>query len=377
MEILITVGIFPPDIGGPASFVPKISKYIKDNYNYDPEIICLSEKENLDKSSDFYVHRINRNLPIVIRWIKTVFKIYKIGKKKDLIFVNGLGTEVSIANILLKKKIVRKIVGDPVWERLYNKKIIEDNFDKFQTKNYGPYIKLQKSIRNWSIKNTDIVITPSEHLKNFIKKTGYKKNIEVIENGVYINDEKFTPFLSNNLNMIVVSRLVVQKNIDLVIKSVSEIRNININLNIVGEGSELNTLKKLVKKLKKEKNIKFLGKLDTNKISKELTKNDLFIQASNYEGLPHSLLEAINKGIPVISSDSGGCGKLLGNGKRGYIISHPITVTKILDTITEVYENKNEAVNKSLKAKNYLISNHNFETQASKYFQIFKNLISK
>ena len=26
MDILITVGIFPPDIGGPASFVPKISK---------------------------------------------------------------------------------------------------------------------------------------------------------------------------------------------------------------------------------------------------------------------------------------------------------------------------------------------------------------
>ena len=28
MDILITVGIFPPDIGGPASFVPKIAKYL-------------------------------------------------------------------------------------------------------------------------------------------------------------------------------------------------------------------------------------------------------------------------------------------------------------------------------------------------------------
>ena len=29
MDILITVGIFPPDIGGPASFVPKIAKKLK------------------------------------------------------------------------------------------------------------------------------------------------------------------------------------------------------------------------------------------------------------------------------------------------------------------------------------------------------------
>jgi hypothetical protein len=28
MNILITVGIFPPDIGGPASFVPKISEFL-------------------------------------------------------------------------------------------------------------------------------------------------------------------------------------------------------------------------------------------------------------------------------------------------------------------------------------------------------------
>ena len=41
MDILITVGIFPPDIGGPASFVPKISKYLI-NKGHNIKIICLS-----------------------------------------------------------------------------------------------------------------------------------------------------------------------------------------------------------------------------------------------------------------------------------------------------------------------------------------------
>ena len=34
MKILITVGIYPPDIGGPASFVPKIANLLSQN-NYE------------------------------------------------------------------------------------------------------------------------------------------------------------------------------------------------------------------------------------------------------------------------------------------------------------------------------------------------------
>ena len=42
MKILITVGIYPPDIGGPASFVPKIANLLSQN-NYEVTVICLSD----------------------------------------------------------------------------------------------------------------------------------------------------------------------------------------------------------------------------------------------------------------------------------------------------------------------------------------------
>jgi hypothetical protein len=53
-------------------------------------------------------------------------------RKSDILFVNGLGVEAAIANLYLRKKIVRKIVGDPVWERFYNKKRTSETFDDFQ-----------------------------------------------------------------------------------------------------------------------------------------------------------------------------------------------------------------------------------------------------
>ena len=189
MKILVTVGIFPPDIGGPATFVPEIVNHLQNEHNYEIDILTLSDNQNLNIKNKFSVSKINRNLPLPYRWFKTILKIYKLAKDKDLIFVNGLGTETTIANIFLKKKIIRKIVGDPVWERAYSKAKISESFDEFQVKNYGFSISLQKKVRNFSIKNSDIVITPSQHLKNFILNLGFKNKIETINNGVTIPEE--------------------------------------------------------------------------------------------------------------------------------------------------------------------------------------------
>ena len=44
MKVLITVGIFPPDIGGPASFVPKIANILTEN-GYEVIVVCLSDEK--------------------------------------------------------------------------------------------------------------------------------------------------------------------------------------------------------------------------------------------------------------------------------------------------------------------------------------------
>ena len=48
MKILVTVGIFPPDIGGPATFVPEIVNYLQNEHNYEIDILTLSDSQNLN-----------------------------------------------------------------------------------------------------------------------------------------------------------------------------------------------------------------------------------------------------------------------------------------------------------------------------------------
>ena len=369
----MTVGIFPPDIGGPATFVPKIAKYFQDELNYEIEILTLSDNKNSNINDDFSVKRIDRNLPIIYRWLKTIFTIYKLGKNKDLIFVNGLGTETTIANIFLKKKIIRKIVGDPVWERAYSKAKISESFDEFQVKNYGFSISLQKKVRSFSIKKSDIVVTPSQHLKNFILNLGFKNKIEIINNGVFIPEENTNIFTNDQINITIVSRLVSHKNIKKIIRAISDLNNPLIYLNIIGDGPELNQLQKISLESNNKDNIIFHGKLNRDDINHIFLKSDIYIQASNYEGLPHSLLEAMSYGIPVLCTPVGECKEILGNEDRGYILDLPVSKNNIKSKISEIIGEKDIANKKGERGKDFINEKYNLTNS----FNLYKNLFTR
>ena len=376
MNILITVGIFPPDIGGPASFVPKIANHLI-NMDNEVKIICLADEENLLLEDELDVLRIRRSTYLPRRWFKTISLIIKHGRKSDILFVNGLGVEAAIANLYLRKKIVRKIVGDPVWERFYNKKRTFETFDDFQNLKQNLNVRIQKLIRNWSISSSEVVITPSDHLKEFINRINPKTEVLKINNGIEITEFKRSKAPLHEFNILINSRLVVQKNIHLVIEAMDSIKNLDINLKIIGEGGEFASLEELITNLKIQNRVKMIGKVENNLISEYLKTSNLFIQASDYEGLPHSILEAINYEVPILSTEVGGCKDLLDNGDRGFIISSPQNKQQIAEKIDYIYENYDTALTKAVAAKKYIKNKYNFSTQAKKYTEVFEKIMKE
>jgi glycosyltransferase involved in cell wall biosynthesis len=371
MNILITVGIFPPDIGGPASFVPKISNFLVEN-GHNVKIICLSEVGNNHIEDNLDVIRIRRSNSLPIRWLKTIYQIVKNGRNSDLIFVNGLGVESAIAALMLKKKLIRKIVGDPVWERAYNQKKTSESFDEFQNNKHSFLIEVQKLLRNWSVNSAEVVITPSDHLKNFVSELGFNNEILKINNGVDITDIKRTNVHKADINLLIISRLVIQKNINIVIEAMELLDNKNVKLSIIGEGGEFNKLEGVIHELNLQNRVQLLGKIDNNKISQFLLTADIFIQASDYEGLPHSVLEAINYEIPILSTEVGGCKDLLNDGERGFIIPIPPDKKIIAENIIYIINNQDEATKRADAAKEFISKEYSFLVQANQYMKIFQ-----
>lgn len=373
MKILVTTGIFPPDVGGPARFVPEICKKLA--LNNDVSVVTYSDKTSDNFEYDFKVYRLNRNYLKIIRFLKTIKTIYKIGKDVDIVFVNGLWLETYITNILLKKTIYRKIVGDPVWEKYNNKnnKFIE--FDEFQKVKVNFFYSLLKLLRNRSIKASNLIIVPSNHLKSFVKNTGFSGEIIKINNGTFISEYSE---VNNNNNFLIVSRLVKHKNIDLVInafKKINENLDLKFILKIVGDGPEYNNLENLVQKLNLSGQIFLEGRKDELELEKYYKEATFFIQASSYEGSPHSVLEAINYNNYVLATNFGGVVEILSPNYSELIpLNHGKFDVKILYNILEnILINKVATLSKLNEAKNNLDKNYNINSTIDSYLKLFSN----
>lgn len=379
MKILITVGIFPPDIGGPASFVPKIAE-LYSNSGHDVTVVCLTDRKQTD-NLNFKVVRILRNQNLLIRWIKTVSQIIRQSYNADLLFVNGLPMESYIANIFTRKKLIRKIVGDWAWERGMNKKIINESFDEFQNNKHNLHLEIAKFSRGWTATKADLIITPSNHLKNVVKGWGVKENrIKVIYNGTKLKNkpDPIDDQPNDYFKFITVGRLAPWKNIDIIIEALSDYKKANQNFifYIVGSGPEEIKLKKLVNDLDLENFVTFTGQLQKDDLNYYLQKSDIYIQASSYEGLPHVILEAMSHNLSIISTPIGGTNEVIQDGKNGWVweLENNFKPNKnnLIEILNNLKLNSSDDINKRTNAQNLLFSTFDEDKNFQMYLELVK-----
>lgn len=122
-----------------------------------------------------------------------------------------------------------------------------------------------------------------------------------------------------------ISRLEEQKNLKSLIYAVASLNDYNLELRIVGDGSQKNELLSLVKKLRLEHKVKFLGK--TKNVNEFLSGIDFFILPSKYEGFGIVLVEAAFSDTPIIVSDLEICREVLGD--NGAIFFNPKSINDI------------------------------------------------
>ena len=177
-----------------------------------------------------------------------------------------------------------------------------------------------------TLTSVEEVIINSKNQLNLFKKFRFfnKKKLFQINNSLIIKKNKFKKinFKKKKIYLGVVARLDKQKKIDKLIKIIKSLQNKKkfFYLNIIGEGSEKKNLYALTKKLELQKYVNFLGFIQNHKISNNLKDIDIFIFPSEDEGLPFSILEAVNLGLPVIAADSGGISENFNNLKEMLIL---------------------------------------------------------
>jgi glycosyltransferase involved in cell wall biosynthesis len=335
MRLLLVTGIFPPDIGGPATYVPQLARALAQR-GHQITVLTLSDRlDHDDGHYPFLVVRLPRHLRKPLRWLSTIHQIVRLGRQVDVLFANGLVLEAVLANRWLRKPLVQKVVGDLAWERACGRGWVTDTFEAFQRQRYGLKVEALKRLRSWWTRQADRLIVPSRYLADWVMRWGIPGDkISVIYNATNLpspstgegsgGGESLPPPsvllpLSTPVKLVTVGRLMPWKRVDQVIDAVALCE--GAGLVIVGDGPERDGLERLARERGLTDRVYFAGQRSHAETLALMAACDLFVLNSTYEGLPHVVLEAMSLGLPVVATAVGGTPELVHDGKNGRLIA--------------------------------------------------------
>lgn len=291
-------------------------------------IILSNEKKTISSFYDAFILSGN-----VVRCKMSINKAIK--KMKGDIFVYSYWNDVQFyASCLLKKdgkikKIISRAHGG----------------DLYQERRRNNYMPLKRQFRN----SADRVYLLSDTAKKYYISTyNYPSDkLCVARLGVKCghNILKYES-CHNKIRLLSLSYCVKVKRIDKIIDSILKFALKNkdyiVEWTHVGDGPLFNYLVDFAdKKLKNLNNVRmdFKGYLPNGKVRKLLTEQnfDMFINVSESEGIPVSIMEAMSFGIPAIAPTIGGIPDLI-NSENGWLLSKDSTIDEIVNTFNCIKE---------------------------------------
>ena len=152
-----------------------------------------------------------------------------------------------------------------------------------------------------------------------------RKKMVLIPNGVapVKEGEKQDVWEYGNKAIICAGRLTERKQQERIIRAFSYVleREKSARLLLLGKGENLNYLKRLVATMNMKENVHFLGY--SSDIEYYLEHGKLFVMASKSEGFPNAMLEAMNYGLPIVSTDCpGACKEIIGKCQQEVVVAN-------------------------------------------------------
>jgi glycosyltransferase involved in cell wall biosynthesis len=237
-----------------------------------------------------------------------------------------------------------------------------------------------KKVKN-AAKKAKIVIAASSDSANSIYKYFDVTPIVINESGTNsnLNNNQTLKFSDKEFNLIWVGRFIFTKQLDLAIKTLKFINNINIKLHIVGGSIEEELLwKKKYDNQSLDKFVYWHGKVSQLEVQKLMQKSDLLFFTSIFEGTPHVVLEAISNNLPVLCFNTCGQGDVI-NEKVGVKIELTNPEQSIKDfakAINYLNDNRNILIEMSNNCS-YRLKELSWEQKAQQLFKLYQKIIKQ
>ena len=322
--MLLVTDIFPPDIGGPATFIPALGTALVDA-GHRVTVVCRADdpRAPLREAWPFRLLRMPRRGG-ASRRARLLWTLWHETRRHDVVFSNGLERATAWACRAGGRSYTVKVVGDLAWERARGEGLTDLSLDEFQAAPLAgrPWRRWAAS-QHTAARRARRVITPSDYLRRLVLGWGVEPARAVtVHNG---NTRSSSPASSRGRGSRAcrsrssgVGRVVNHKGIEFLLEALAGVD--GAELDVVGDGPAAPRVCALASRLGVDGRARFHGLSPRADVLRHLARADVLVLPSEYEGLSHALLEAASAaGLACVASDRGGNPEIIEHGRSGLL----------------------------------------------------------
>ncbi|MBU0981555.1 glycosyltransferase family 4 protein [Patescibacteria group bacterium] len=371
-KITIVTPIFPPDVGGPASYVFELGQRLKRTCQVGVVGFCEGHPVRMKNVEMALVNP--KKYSFFGRQWRLRKNLKRVAADADLMYVQGpVVVGVNALRFARKRGIptIMKFVGDIAWEDASRRGKTGLSLEDW-LKESKPDLKsgIIKKFQKWSFGAADRILVPSLFLKRIL--TDY---YEVPEEKIELNYNAFDgersrrrPVRERAFKIMAAGRLVPHKNIDKILEALRKLPE-NYSLDVYGNGPERPRLESLVVNLGLKERVRFFGNVPQTELLKAMEEHDLFVLYSSYEGLPHVVLEAFASRCPVIASDIPGTNEVAIDG-RSAVLAAPENADRLAEAIRNLSWDKKQREFLSNEAIRLLKNDFSWDAHIDKFLSL-------
>ena len=322
MRVLVVSGIWPPDVGGPASHAPEVAGFLAER-GHDVDVVTTAWQA--PQSDAYDIHWASRSLPPGVRHLRGIALVRARAARADVVYTTGMFGRSVAGSTAARRPYVVKLTADPAFERARRRGIVDGDVDAFQRSAQGLRVGALRLARDIELRRAAHVFCPSDYLRTLAVSWGVPgQRVSVLPNpypalpDLPPRDEMKRRLGLNGRALAFAGRLTAQKSLDLALAAVAAVD--GVTLAIAGEGDERAHLERRAAELGVGDRVTFLGAQPRERVLELFRAADAAVLSSSWENFPHSVVEALAVGTPVLATSVGGVAEVVHDGENGLLV---------------------------------------------------------
>jgi len=226
---------------------------------------------------------------------------------------------------LARRPLVVKLVSDEAFERATRSGRYAGTLDEFQRVPGGLRTRFLRATRNAAVRSARHVFCPSAYLRDVALQWGLEaERASVLPNpapeipDLQPRDHLRRDFGFDGNVLVFAGRLGPQKALDVALDALVEVP--GVDLVVAGDGPKRPALERRVAELGLNGRVRFLGSVSRETVLRLFRASDGSVLPSRWENFPHTIVEALAVGCPVIATEVGGVPEVVVDGENGLLV---------------------------------------------------------